>query len=329
MSVKLMAPGLILLLLAQAVPGGLRNGKPLIKKIGTIDFDNVETTPIVFKSKLYRFEYVRKNYQPNKTGASYFRFIDVDSGKPSPPFAAGYHLGSAFVDNDTVYVYGVSDWGESKVQVFWSKDLKTWKSQTAITLPGWRIYNTSVCKDPERYVMAVEISEPPEETGAGFTIRFAVSKDLRNWKLTPSECVYSREKYTACPALRFLDGRYYMIYLEARPGPTYETLIVRSRDLIHWECSPFNPVLRHSAEDKLIANPKLTPEQRERIAKALNLNNSDLDLCEFKGKTVIYYSWGNQKGIEHLAEAVYEGSLASFLYGFFPGDPSLRQHKFN
>jgi hypothetical protein len=32
-----------------------------------------------------------------------------------------------------------------------------------------------------------------------------------------------------------------MTYLEARPGPRYETHIVRSRDLIRWDSSPFNP----------------------------------------------------------------------------------------
>jgi len=77
-------------------------------------------------------------------------------------------------------------------------------------------------------------------------------------------------------------------------------------------------VLRFSPEDKQIANPKLSAEERKRIAEAVNLNNSDFDLCEFQGKVVIYYSWGNQRGIEHLAEAVYEGSLESFLRGFFP-----------
>ena len=54
---------------------------------------------------------------------------------------------------------------------------------------------------------------------------------------------------------------------------------------------------------------------------AVNINNSDIDLCEFQGKTVIYYSWGNQQGIEHLAEAVYDGPLADFLRSFFPGKP--------
>ena len=44
--------------------------RPTIKKLGTIDLLMVETTPVVFKDRLYRFEYVRDNYHANKTGAS-------------------------------------------------------------------------------------------------------------------------------------------------------------------------------------------------------------------------------------------------------------------
>ena len=47
------------------------DGRPLITKLGTIDVDLVETTPIVFEDKVYRFEYVRKGYWNNKTGDSY------------------------------------------------------------------------------------------------------------------------------------------------------------------------------------------------------------------------------------------------------------------
>ena len=39
---------------------------PQIKRLGTIDCDLVETTPIVFKDRLYRFEYVRKGYWGNQ-----------------------------------------------------------------------------------------------------------------------------------------------------------------------------------------------------------------------------------------------------------------------
>ncbi|MBI3911869.1 MAG: hypothetical protein HY320_13180, partial [Armatimonadetes bacterium] len=79
-----------------------------------------------------------------------------------------------------------------------------------------------------------------------------------------------------------------------------------------------NPVLEFSDEDKAIANPNLTPAQRSKIAGAVNINNSDVDLCEFEGKTWIYYAWGDQHGTELLALAVYEGPLKRFLQGFFP-----------
>ena len=294
------------------------SGKPRIRKLGTLDCDMVETTPIVFQGQLYRFEYVRASHWDNKTGKAYFRFINVATGRPTAAFAVGYNLGSAFVDGDTVYVYGVRGWGTSAIHVFWSKDMATWSSRIALDRPGWGIYNTSVCKGGGRYVMAFEVGKPPEVVGARFTMRFAESRDARSWTLLPEPCVYTKERYSACPALEFLDGYYYMIYLEARPGPTYEPHIVRSKALDAWESSPLNPLMQFSDEDRRIANPKLPPELRQRIAKAVNLNNSDVDLCEFNGKVVIYYSWGNQKGIEHLAEAVYEGTLASFLRGFFP-----------
>jgi hypothetical protein len=292
--------------------------KPLIKKLGTIDLLMVETTPVAFKNRLYRFEYVRDNYHANKTGASYFRFVDVATGRATPAFAKGKHLGCAFVDADKAYAFGVDKWNGSMISVFWSKDLSQWQSQTGLTLPGWGLFNTSVCKADGRYVMAIEVGEPKEVVGVPFTIFFAESKDLLNWKLLPLECVYSKEKYTACPALRYLDGCFYMIYLEARPGPTYETHIVQSKDLRHWESSRLNPVLAFSEDDKLIAKAKLTPEQRKTIAEAKDINNSDVDLCEYKGRTIIYYSWGNQQGKEFLAEAVYDGTLASFLKGWFP-----------
>jgi hypothetical protein len=292
--------------------------RPTIKKLGALDLLMVETTPVVFKERLYRFEYVRDNYPANRTGASYFRFIAVDACKATPAFAKGQHLGCAFVDGDTVYAFGVDKWGGSKVSVFWSKDMEKWEERLALHLPGWELFNTSVCKAGGRYVMAVEVGAPKEVVGVPFTIFFAESKDLLAWKLLPQECVYSKDKYTACPAFRYLDGYFYMLYLEARPGPTYETHIVRSRDLKRWESSRLNPVLAFSDDDMKIANPKLTAKQREAIAKAKNLNNSDLDLCEFKGKTIIYYSWGNQQGTEFLAEAVYEGTLADFLRSFFP-----------
>jgi alpha-L-fucosidase len=290
----------------------------VIKKLGTIDCDMVETTPIVFKDRLCRFEYVRQDYHTNKTGASHFRFVDMESGEFTPAFAAGHHFGSAYVRDRAAFAYGVDTQGGPTIRAFWSEDLRNWSSQVAFHAPGWSIFNNSVCKGRDNYIMAIELNGPPEEVGVPFTIRFVQSDDLLSWQLTPSECVFSKDRYTACPALRFLDEYYYMIYLEARLGRTFDPYIVRSRDLIHWESSPFNPMMHFSEEDKRIANPNLTQEQRDRISNAVNINNSDVDLCEFEGRTIIFYSWGNQKGIEFLAEAAYDGNLESFLCGFFP-----------
>jgi hypothetical protein len=185
-------------------------------------------------------------------------------------------------------------------------------------LPGWGLFNTSVCKAGDRYVMAIEVGRPPEVVGVPFTTRFAESKDLKAWTLLPEDRVFTKERYSACPTVRHLDGWFYMTYLEAFPGPRYETYIVRSKDLIRWESSLLNPVLVASEQDRAIANPKLNGEQQKKIAGAVDRNNSDVDFCEFRGRTVITYSWGNQQGTEFLAEAVYNGTLASFLRGFFP-----------
>jgi len=300
------------------VLGVCQADKPVIRKRGTIECDLVETTPVVFQNRLYRFEYVRENYKRNPLGVPCFRFVEVHSGKSTDPFAAGYHLGSAFVESGQMYVYGVKQWGADTIRVFWSDDLNTWTHQTALHLPGWGIYNTSVCKNDQGYTMAIEIGEPPDMAGERFTIYFARSRDLLRWELAPTECVYSKQKYTACPALRFYDGYYYMVYLEHhRPKWYFAPHIVRSRDLVHWQESRFGPLIEPSAEDKQIANPNLTSDEREHIAKAVNCNNSDLDFCEFDGQTLIYYTWGNQRGTEFLAEAVYEGPEAQLLKSYF------------
>lgn len=291
--------------------------KPHIAKLGTIDLDLVETTPIVFGGQVYRFEYVRDRYWANDTGDSYFRFVEHESGRPSKPFARGYHLGNVFVEGDILFVTATNTWDGERVDIFSSRDMEGWECWNALNLPGYGIFNTSLCRGPDGYVLMFEVGNPPEVAGVGFTARFAVSSDMRHWKLTPPECNYSKDRYTAPHCLRYHDGDYYNFYLEALPG-RYEQYVVRSRDLVHWESSALNPVLQASDEDRIIANPNLTSQQRERIRTARNINNSDIDFCEYKGELVINYSWGDQKGVEHLAEARFAGTLAEFLTGWFP-----------
>ena len=292
------------------------NGRPLIKKLGTIDFDIVETTPIVFQDKLYRFEWQRKN--------KYFRFIDCAAGRVLPPFAHGWRFGSAFVHDGTVYVTGAKE--SSEIRMFASKDLEQWQSYPILDVSGWQIFNTSICKAGDEFVLMFEVGGPREVSGVRFTARFAKSKDLRHWTLTPKDNNYAMDRYTAPHCLRWLDGWFYAFYLEyMRDGKEtrFEMRVVRSKDLVHWDSSPLNPVLRHSPEDrKAAANTNFTEAQLHRLKTAVNINNSDIDFCEYKGRLIINYSWGSQGGVEHLAEAVYEGSPADFLRGWFPEKPS-------
>ena len=289
--------------------------KPVIQKLGTIDCDLVETNPVVFGDRLYRFEYVRPGYKPNDTGDSYFRFVDWETGQVTPAFGAGHHMGCAYVDGDTAYVTCVDVWDGEHLLLFASKDLETWERREILHLPGWGMFNTSLCRDGDGYMLMFEVGKPPEIAGQRFTARFAQSTDLRTWELTPDACNYHRERYTAPHCLRWLDGWYYDFYLEAHDG--WEQRVVRSRDLIHWESSPHDPVLRADDADKRQANPGLDADSRQRIVDAENRNNSDIDFCEFRGSVWITYSWGNQRGNEFLATARYDGTEADFLRGWF------------
>ena len=292
------------------------DGRPLIVKSGTIDVDLVETTPIVFKGKVYRYEYVRQGYWDNQTGDSYFRFVDHKTGKRTQSFARGFHLGSAFVHEEAVYVTAVDIWDGEQVHIFSSHDLENWDSWLAFELPGYGIFNTSLTRAENNFVLMFEIGKPEKETGKRFTANFATSNDLIEWEILSSDHNYAKDRYTAPHCLRYLDGYYYDFYLEAHDG--YEMRVVRSKDLKDWESSPLNPVLKASSEDKQIANNNLSAELQQKIANAKDINNSDIDFCEFNGRLIINYSWGNQRGEEFLAEASYGGTLEQFLKGWFP-----------
>ena len=73
--------------------------KPIIRKLGTIGCDNIlETTPIVYKGELYRFEVLRgKNFFSEKAmddcesieDLPCLRFMHVRTNTPTPCFAHG------------------------------------------------------------------------------------------------------------------------------------------------------------------------------------------------------------------------------------------------
>lgn len=300
-----------------------------MQKLGTVEVGLAETTPIVFKDRLCRLESWHNQCRRNPANDNYHCVVDVAGGQVLARFAEDGFIGSAFVDGDVLYVFAVNKGGGDTMLAYQSQDLESWSSHVAFSLPGWKIWNNSVCKGPDGYVMAFEISAPPQETGHPFTTRFAGSADLLKWELTPPECVHDKSRYTACPTIHFFDGFYYMAYLACRqlkglPGEWYqfETCLARSRDLVQWQESPLNPILAPSAEDKLIASEQITDEERGLISRAVNSNNSDIDYCEFEGRTFIYYNWGDQGqhgNPQHfLAHAFYDGTLQEWLESCYP-----------
>lgn len=307
--------------------------RPYIRKHGTIFCNNiVETTPLVYKGELYRFEVVRrKSFAAENADAvrhwrdlqddPCLRFIHVRTNTATPLFAEGHTFGFPYAEGDVMYVVtgGSREWGSDSLVFLRSNDLIHWEEYTRVELPGWKIYNMNIAKMGDVYTMLIEISAPAEECGHFYTFRFMTSKDLTHWELTPSECVFQKDRYAGSPSLYTFEGDpyYYVGYLEAYPGARYANSIARSKDLIHWEYSPINPVLMYGEEDRTIASPFLTPADRQRIREALNVNNSDMELCEYLGRTVIYYSWGDQRGTEFLAEASYEGPMHQLLRSFF------------
>ena len=66
--IGVLAIALMMALCGSSEAGARPAGRPVIRKLGTLDCDMVETTPIVFQGRLYRFEYVRANHWANKTG---------------------------------------------------------------------------------------------------------------------------------------------------------------------------------------------------------------------------------------------------------------------
>lgn len=233
----------------------------------------------------------------------YMSLRDAKTGKEIGRCGEGYGLASALVHDGKLYVFA-SKWVDGSwrnVTVFYSSDLKDWKSAQVLEGSKEGVYNTSVCKGREGFVMAYETDDPAYPP---FTIKFARSKDLLHWTKLP-EATFGTNRYTACPCIRYAGGYYYVLYLEQRtPRWFFETYITRSKDLRNWELSSANPVL--------------TPEDTDE-----GINASDPDLIEFDGKTHLYFAVGDQLKWMNIKSVTYPGSLAKFLASFYksPGVP--------
>ena len=274
-----------------------------------VDRDNLgdlcEAAPLVWQDRLALLRCIRP--ASGGTKADYYLTLeDVETGQLLGKFATGYSLASAIVHEGVLYVFasrfGPDSWND--VTMFKSKDLQNWEEKVVVQQDREHLFNTSVCSTPNGFVMAYESDDSKYPA---FTIKFATSTDLITWTKS-SDAVLGADRYAACPCIRYVNGFYYVLYLEHRqPRWFFETYLARSKDLNTWELSPANPVLTPGLHD--------------------GVNASDPDLIEFGGKTYLYYSVGDQRTWSHSKRAVYPGTVADFFHSFFPnkdGNPLAR-----
>ena len=275
----------------------------MLVKLPVAFADAMENTPVLFGGRPLLVLNTRDDTKANNDGykqSMYLYIRDLDTGKEIARFGEGHNFASAYVNGSELNVFASEgtdrDWFQS-IYRFTSTDLKTWKREPAIMKEGGEhLFNCSVCRDEQGYLMAYESNRPVQ-----FCFKFARSKNLNQWDKIPG-LVFTGEnnEYSACPVIRYFAPYYYVIYLHAAiPGHNgWISYLARSNDLVTWELSPMNPVLE--------------------AGRGEGVNNSDVDLFECEGNTYLFYACGNQADWSSLRVAMYRGTMQQFFESYFP-----------
>lgn len=278
----------------------------------------VETSPFVFKGKLYLLENNQRFWDVKGAKPGDFfhedevRIKDIKSEKKVTLVLKNHGFGTAFVWKDSLFVFA-GNYGTGKpwrkmteITMTATADLITWTKPVTVLKANNNEYffNTAVTRGKDNFVLLYETNDPEWKP---FSFRYEESDDLRNWEEVP-DAIYGKDKYVGGPALYYQNGWYYTLYLEAlKKG--YETRITRSRNLLNWEDAPEDrPFITFESTHKNI--PLLSPEITES-------NASDVELCYFQGKTILYFTGSDQTTAGDLQSAVYTGTPAQLFEHFF------------
>lgn len=253
--------------------------------------DRMESTPIVFGGSLYSI--VNKRSHRGSWTSSEILINKMNgrqkiSNVPIP----GIGLISAFVENGKVHVFGTTyAAGQSEVKMLTSTDLIHWSppETVMVAVPGQQIYNTSVTRGRDGFVMAYEVAE---KGIVGFTPRFARSDDLKSWSSLGD--AFDKKRYAACPTIKYFDGWYYILYLSIVEDK-FVTVTAKSQDLVHW---------LHGTK------PAFFPQKGE------GKNTSDVDMVQNFGITHFLYAVGDQQDWVEMKRAIYFGTEAQFFGQF-------------
>ena len=300
----------------------MQKGFPTIRKLGAVS-PNGESTPFVFHDRLYRLELEDPSRGLDLSVPIHALIRDRETGEVLSRFGEDCYYYSLYTENDTVYVIGTLSkkplfCGDTLI-LFESRDLITWSRRELLSNPGWKLYNTSLTKGPDGYVLCMEASEPTELVGILFTAFFARSTDLVHWTWMDYNTAFPTHRYLGGPLLRYSRGYYYLIAVTELPCQRYTNYVYRTSDFETWEVGFYNPLLMPDENDRKISPYAydMSPELITKIRTGFLSSNSDIDLCEWQGKTLLSYNAGNQLGFYYMAEAEYDGPVDDFLASFF------------
>ncbi|MBO4618954.1 MAG: hypothetical protein J5654_02475 [Victivallales bacterium] len=296
---------------------------PKFKQHRVVSTTASEVTPFVWRGRLYAVENFQRHMDFPGQGADY-RFHedgcyirDIASDiRLCYPWLNHYFTTANVFNGKIVLIGGDYGWDRpwwhiKQLQLMTSDDLTTWSHPVTILEADDRenLFNNAIVFDGERYVLLYETDDPAY--APKFTFRFAVSHDLLHWEKLPEEYLYGRGKYVGGPALYFHGGYYYLLYLAETFGKYgfWDTRVARSKDLRAWEDAPDGRSFVYP-DTNHITNPKLAPEGRE-------VNASDVEMVEFGGQVHIWWCGGNQRGLDDLQHAIYNGSRQQLLEAFF------------
>ena len=271
----------------------------------------MENTPVLFNSRLLLVTNYRPSGGPKVTDQekdSYLYIDDLLTGTEIARFGAAHSFVSAFVNEGELNVFALDFsesgkvWDKNGINRFVTKDLKNWKTEKVL-LPDKEgfLFNNSVCRDDQGFLMAYESNKPVQ-----WCFKFARSTNLSKWEKIP-DLVFTgvNHEMAGCPVIRYFKPWYYVIFghdLINVPN-RYTSDMARSKNLIDWELTPFNPILQAGAGE--------------------GINNSDVDIIEYEGKTYLYYATGDQATWATIRVAMYDGLMKTFYESHFPKGSSF------
>ena len=283
-----------------------------------------EVTPFVFKDRFYRIENFKRAEDLPGTPLTEmfhedgFRIRDIEKDCVISVPLLNHYFATAFVWQEKVYIFcGDYEWDRPwwhirKIQMICSSDLITWsKPKTVVEAEkAESMFNISICHNGDKFIM---LYETDDKRWPKFTFKFCESDNLTDWHLI-KDALYGTDKYVGGPAMYFVDGYYYVTYVNfvgknSLDNNCYDTRIARSKDLFNWEDASCNkPFIEFDSSRKTA--PEHYPD-------AWEINASDAEMHEWQGKTIVYFNGGDQMTCGDLQVAEYPGKMKDLVEAFF------------